>query len=1685
MAPKKKAASYYKTVGGVKYDRQLLEQAEAAAADGQISVKDAKDLWKAASDGTGVTEMERRTLQYILKEMKFTEKAAEFLRKQLRQRKGSSFYKIIAGVRYDRELLEEAEEAAKDGQISLPDAKRLLERALDSGRVTETERRTLEYVLNNMKCTQPAANFLREKLGAVETRPDDPVESAAAAPEDDTGSAAERLTGESSSSAAAAPSGSHAPARSGDREVDAGVATSDPAADADADAADAAWTAASPLEDADEAMHDATGSAEASLAGASTGAAAGDVDRAVRATAEAMHDATGSAETSLAGAPTGATAGDLDGAVRATAEAMHDATGSAETSLAGAPTGATAGDLDGAVRATAEAMHDATGSAEASLAGASTGAAAGDVDRAVRATAEAMHDATGTAEASLAGASTGAAAGDVDRAVRATAEAEGTHDALTTEAAVLRAVMPTAAAPLEETEDENSPCADVADAAPGESTSQRGVVAPAATAAELPVIARLRAEAAPPSEWRREALSCHVEGRDAEFMKILEAALEDGIPFSAGPERALAMQMLAAQLVARAVAQPRPTKLEAETLLAKAKVLLDKADALLPVAKPSQESLIIKGFHALGLHLSQSVRAGSTTSDQLKLAELLFETALRSDSHSPRAILGKAVIMGQRGEWHKALDLFRRVLQQAGTPAPRTGLRLRALKELRFAMATTFSCLARPQQAKNALTAVMAADPSNVETLCALAQLSARDSAEASDQSMEHLSEAMRTDQSHPVVLCHAANHAFYCGLEDGADETTTADGNQSPAAWKMAEDLLDKAMATSKSNYVIAEIRYQRGRLRHAKGNHEDAYSEYRMCVELVPEHYACVYSLAQTCLILHRVQESIAALETVNKASPNSPEVLKLLTYAYLQSGSNEKQAVKCADALVAVSKNDIECWTMRAEAHDRLAIKQPNSNASKVVAEAYENVGKLLQEDGAAAHAASPQLWNNLGTMRSLVGDAHGAKEAYRHGLEEVKQRLQRVNGSQEESIDLQVALLTMRFNRAFLAESQPGRQDVGEAIQEYLQLSEENNWYADTLLQLGAQWQRLGKSDSAERMFQQAVKHNPFLGFLMQAEAHRSQDDFPKALKFAEQMEQQAGKTQFHYAHVYLGNLHFEAACAPMAKSKDKDHHLRNALQHFIKALQQEKDSHHAANGIGMVFAQRGKHDFAKRTFQSVMQHKAMPTNPSLYINLGHTYLGSDSGNPASVRKAIALYEQARKLKPDDVGVRLYIAKAQFLLKDYDACMTILGDATQVWPEDLLVRYNLATVIESMGANLVKEVKKKKDFGGPKDKQKMVQAVEFLDSAKRLWCFVESKWSVMTERERKFLARSAGAPDNLPKNMEEVAEHVEYCSDIAATAKDALLELADRESELRGKMQAIQDEKMQATSSEKAAQEEEDKKKADQHTEAEDQALRLMDSTREIVLGKNLESAKIDSKGPVNKSKGGKAKAKPAVNPDIAIISRDDEAQPIADALGDDDFGADPLAGDDGIPGEAIGAPGDDIGAVEDGEAAGERRGRSSGKGTRKEKKEGRSSHRSRRKDKKEREDGSEGEQKHRRRKRRRRRIEVSDEGDEEVPKGEVEEGDLFEPGEEAAPGLPLQSGEAADDSKGAEPEDDQDDSDQHKKGKKRRDRKDDKKDKKGKKEKKRRRTRRGDDDDAGAGEAEADDDEDLGKDLFDD
>tara|TARA_Y100001001_G_C7867859_1_gene260140 strand:- start:292 stop:537 length:246 start_codon:yes stop_codon:yes gene_type:complete len=70
----------YVTIDGNKYEKELIDLAvkhTTGRGEGKISVDEAKDLFKSAKDGQGVTDTEMATLQYIRGAYEFTDVGAK------------------------------------------------------------------------------------------------------------------------------------------------------------------------------------------------------------------------------------------------------------------------------------------------------------------------------------------------------------------------------------------------------------------------------------------------------------------------------------------------------------------------------------------------------------------------------------------------------------------------------------------------------------------------------------------------------------------------------------------------------------------------------------------------------------------------------------------------------------------------------------------------------------------------------------------------------------------------------------------------------------------------------------------------------------------------------------------------------------------------------------------------------------------------------------------------------------------------------------------------------------------------------------------------------------------------------------------------------------------------------------------------------------------------------------------------------------------------------------------------------------------------------------------------------------------------------------------------------------------------------------------------------------------------
>jgi chromosome segregation ATPase len=108
--------------------------------------------------------------------------------KKKSEAKGKSYYKTIKGVRYDRSLLEHADELAEGGrELDEDDAEALWEDAHDGPGATDTEKATLRYVMDNYDMSEAGTTILEAHLSGEPMDEDDEEDELAAMDANDDG----------------------------------------------------------------------------------------------------------------------------------------------------------------------------------------------------------------------------------------------------------------------------------------------------------------------------------------------------------------------------------------------------------------------------------------------------------------------------------------------------------------------------------------------------------------------------------------------------------------------------------------------------------------------------------------------------------------------------------------------------------------------------------------------------------------------------------------------------------------------------------------------------------------------------------------------------------------------------------------------------------------------------------------------------------------------------------------------------------------------------------------------------------------------------------------------------------------------------------------------------------------------------------------------------------------------------------------------------------------------------------------------------------------------------------------------------------------------------------------------------------------------------------------------------------
>eukprot|EP00899_Mesostigma_viride_P008770 jgi/Mesvir1/17895/Mv12965-RA.1 len=777
----------------------------------------------------------------------------------------------------------------------------------------------------------------------------------------------------------------------------------------------------------------------------------------------------------------------------------------------------------------------------------------------------------------------------------------------------------------------------------------------------------LKAEEAPLDLWLELARAYHQQGKYSQFVQILEEGsseeIDEHFP-DAIRERVAILIILASFYTEQARLEKEKKK--RDELFNDAATKIDKASRL---DQEEQMNFIARGQ----LHFAKG---------DLDNAAKHYDIALEANPGNVAAILCKACILFNKGDFKGALHHYTTALRlHPGCPA-----------NVRLGIGLCLFKLGRIDKARQAFTRVLELDPNNVEALVARAVIELNQAGDNPGRMLEGMSLLKQSfDQfpGHPVTLNCLADHFFYLGQLD------------------KVKRLADTALAATDLAPLKAESFYQLARWAHCQGNLEQAeLSYYNACKHNAGYVLSC-YGLGQIHLFKGKVKEAMVQFEKVLKECPDNYETLKVLAAMYAQAGKTDK-ALAHFKRVVQIDPGDVASWMSLAE------IQQNKDHAA--ASEAYEKALKLLRS---RKEEVPCELLNNLGVLQQHRKNYAAAEEAFRGAMAED-------GGTHLLDPDTPYSWqhITPAFNLARLYEKMRA-DDTATTI--YRKILKQYPSYLGCHLRLASLAMAAGNLPDAIEEINLALAQRPSHvdALCMLGSAHMRAASWTPALEALQQAKRAHQEQSFNrdsYSTIAMGNAIYLKVCQKHDLEEKRGpldpQALAPALDMYKKVLAASPHNVYAANGVGIVLAERGRLDAAKEVFTLVQEAAAGDSSvdiPSVWVNLAHVYLGQEQ-----YINAIKMYQNCLKKfhQNHDVQLHQYIARAHYDAGDMLECRRALLKALHLSPANLLLRFDAALTLQEHAVRTLKR---------PLDKislKEMRQAVKELELVRRIFAQLSS-------------------------------------------------------------------------------------------------------------------------------------------------------------------------------------------------------------------------------------------------------------------------------------------------------------------------------------------------------------------------
>lgn len=631
--------------------------------------------------------------------------------------------------------------------------------------------------------------------------------------------------------------------------------------------------------------------------------------------------------------------------------------------------------------------------------------------------------------------------------------------------------------------------------------------------------------------------------------------------------------------------------------------------------------------------------------DKIDQADAQFNFVLNSTDKSVPALLGKACISFNKKEYKPALSFYKRALRaNPNCPA-----------DVRLGMGHCYYKIGNIEKAKMCFQRAHQLDNKCVGALVGLAVIELNKKTPESIRSgVQMLSKAYNYDSTDPMVLNHLANHFFF------------------KKDYEKVKHLALHAFHNTENEAMRAESCYQLARMYHIQNDFNEAFQYYHQAsLYASPNFVLPQYGLGQMYIFRNDNDNAANCFEKVLKAHPGNYETMKILgsLYANSQDQSKREEAKKYLKKVTEQIPDDVEAWIEYAQ-----LLEQTDLNGAL---SAYGTAMKILTEK--VGMEVPPEIHNNVAACHFRQSNLGEAAKHYQASLE-------RCEASRRDDEDYYSSIaITINYNLARLHEA---KHETETASRLYKDILRQHPNYIDCYMRLGCISRDRGQIYDASEWFKESFNIDPNQpdAWSLIGNLHIAKQEYEAAQKKFERILKTPSTKGDAYSQLALGNFWLQTLSQSSLDKEKRKRHQDRALLAYTRVLKQDNRNIYAANGIGCVLAYQGKIDHARAAFLLVREATADVCD--VWLNIGHIY--------AATKQYVAatqIFENCcRKFgKQNSTEVLTYLARAYYESGKLLECKKVLLKARKVQPNDPILLFNLALVLQQLAMKVLEDSK----------------------------------------------------------------------------------------------------------------------------------------------------------------------------------------------------------------------------------------------------------------------------------------------------------------------------------------------------------------------------------------------------------